>query len=208
MSKSCFQPIVLGKGRKLHCSKCGAVVQDGTVFCSVCGQPMTGSSAAEASALLETGGARSRAPVKYAGFWLRLVAYIIDSIVLGFAVGVVIFMPLMDRAGISLDNPWTFYTSPSRQVVAMRLLVVMASWLYWALMESSPWQATLGKKVLGLMVTDLAGRRVSFGRASGRYFAKIISGMILLIGFFMAGFTERKQSLHDIIAGCLVTRKV
>jgi uncharacterized RDD family membrane protein YckC len=168
---------------------------------------MTGSSAAQAGSSLEAE-ARSRAPVKYAGFWLRLVAYIIDSIVLGFAIGVVIFMPLMDRAGISVDNPWTFYTSPSRQIVAMRLLVVMASWVYWALMESSPWQATLGKKVLGLMVTDLEGRRVSFGRASGRYFAKIVSGMLLLVGFFMAGFTQRKQSLHDIIAGCLVTRKV
>ena len=177
------------------------------MFCSACGQPITDSSAGQASPSVKAGEARSRAPVKYAGFWLRLVAYIIDSIILGFAVGVVIFMPLMDRAGISVDNPWTFYTSPSRQIVAMRLLVVMASWLYWALMESSPWQATLGKKVLGLMVTDLEGRRVSFGRASGRYFAKVISGMVLLIGFFMAGFTKRKQSLHDIIAGCLVTRK-
>jgi uncharacterized RDD family membrane protein YckC len=169
---------------------------------------MTASSASQPSASPETGEARRRAPVEYAGFWLRLAAYIIDSILLGFVVGTLILMPLMARAGISADNPWAFYTSPSRQIVAMQLLVAMASWLYWALMESSPWQATLGKKALGLLVTDLEGHRVSFGRASGRYFGKIISWLALLIGFIMAGLTERKQALHDILAGCLVTRKV
>lgn len=75
-------------------------------------------------------------------------------------------------------------------------------------MESSAWQATLGKKILGLKVTDLAGNRISFARASGRFFGKILSGMILGIGFLMAGFTERKQALHDILAGCLVLRQL
>src|ERR1700730_4281808 len=174
----------------------------------VCGQPMTNSSASQPSSSPETGELRPRAPVKFAGFWLRLAAYIIDPILLGFVVGTVILMPLMARAGISADNPWTFYTSPNRQIVAMQLLVAMASWLYWALLESSSWQATLGKKALGLMVTDLEGRRVSFGRASGRHFGKIISWLTLLVGFIMAGFTQRKQALHDILAACLVTRKV
>lgn len=84
----------------------------------------------------------------------------------------------------------------------------MAGWIYYALMESSGWQATLGKKVLGLKVTDLAGNRISFARASGRFFGKILSGMLLLVGFMMAGFTERKQALHDILAGCLVLRQL
>ena len=73
-------------------------------------------------------------------------------------------------------------------------------------MESSSRQATVGKMALGLKVTDLEGRRISFARASGRHFAKYISGMILLIGYIMAGFTERKQALHDMIAGTLVQR--
>jgi uncharacterized RDD family membrane protein YckC len=73
-------------------------------------------------------------------------------------------------------------------------------------MESSSRQATVGKMTLGLKVTDLAGRRISFARASGRYFAKYVSSMTLLIGYIMAGFTERKQALHDIIAGTLVIR--
>jgi uncharacterized RDD family membrane protein YckC len=75
-------------------------------------------------------------------------------------------------------------------------------------MECSEWQATVGKKVLGLMVTDMAGRRVSFGRSTGRHFAKIITNMVpAFIGYIMAGFTEKKQALHDMIAGCLVVRR-
>jgi uncharacterized RDD family membrane protein YckC len=75
-------------------------------------------------------------------------------------------------------------------------------------MESSVHQGTLGKMALGLTVTDMQGRRVSFGRATGRYFAKMITGMIpLAIGYIMAGFTEKKQALHDMIASCLVLRK-
>jgi uncharacterized RDD family membrane protein YckC len=75
-------------------------------------------------------------------------------------------------------------------------------------MESSQYQGTLGKMALGLIVTDLQGRPLSFARASGRFFGKIITGMIPFgIGYIMAGFTEKKQALHDMIAGCLVLRK-
>ena len=85
---------------------------------------------------------------------------------------------------------------------------LVVTWLYHALMESSEWQATVGKKVLGLVVTDMAGQRVSFGRLTGRHFGKIITNMIpMFIGYIMAGFTERKQSIHDMIAGCLVLRR-
>jgi len=82
-----------------------------------------------------------------------------------------------------------------------------ATWLYYALMESSKHQATIGKLALGLKVTDMNGQRISFARATGRYFGKIISGMILLIGYIMAGFTEKKQALHDIMANCLVVKR-
>jgi len=88
------------------------------------------------------------------------------------------------------------------------LLALVLTWLYYALLESSSWQATLGKKALGLEVTDLAGGRISFGRATGRYFARWISAMTLGIGFIMAGFTEKKQALHDILVGTLVIRKL
>ena len=88
------------------------------------------------------------------------------------------------------------------------LIILVLEWLYYALLESSAWQATLGKKALGLEVTDLAGARVSFGRATGRYFARYISFFTIGIGYIMAGFTAKKQALHDMIAGTLVIRKL
>jgi uncharacterized RDD family membrane protein YckC len=74
-------------------------------------------------------------------------------------------------------------------------------------MESSRYQASLGKMALGIVVTDLSGQRISFGRATGRHFAKIISKITIYIGYMMAGWTQQKQALHDMIAGCLVIRK-
>jgi uncharacterized RDD family membrane protein YckC len=85
---------------------------------------------------------------------------------------------------------------------------VILQWLYFAGMESSARQATFGKSVMSLRVANYEGRRISFGHATGRFFAKIVSGMIpLAIGYIMAAFTEKKQALHDLIAGTLVLRK-
>ncbi len=81
-------------------------------------------------------------------------------------------------------------------------------WLYFAGMESSARQGTIGKSMMSLRVSDLDGKRISFGHATGRFFAKIVSGMIpFLIGYLMAAFTEKKQALHDLIAGTLVLGK-
>ena len=85
--------------------------------------------------------------------------------------------------------------------------MIIVVWLYAALMESSARQATLGKMMIGVVVTDTEGNRLSFGRASARYFAKFVSVITLMIGFIMAAFTKRKQALHDIMAGTLVIRK-
>jgi uncharacterized RDD family membrane protein YckC len=74
-------------------------------------------------------------------------------------------------------------------------------------MESSSKRATLGKMALGIIVTDLEGKRISFGRATGRFFSKILSGIIIYIGFIMVAFTDKKQGLHDMIAGTLVIAK-
>ena len=82
----------------------------------------------------------------------------------------------------------------------------MVNWLYSALMESSAKQATVGKLALGIIVTDMEGRRIGFGKATGRHFAKFLSALILGIGFIMVAFTQRKQGLHDILAGTLVIR--
>jgi uncharacterized RDD family membrane protein YckC len=142
----------------------------------------------------------------YGGFWLRFVAALIDGIALSAAM--FIFGLLGGIFGVSL----TSLARPDATakmwgaVGFLQLIAFVGVWLYFALMESSAWQATLGKKVLGLYVTDLEGRRLGFGRATGRYFAKAISNFTLLIGYIIAGFTKKKQALHDIIAGCLVLR--
>lgn len=151
--------------------------------------------------------------VKYAGFWLRFVAFIIDAIVLGF-IGFLITIPFAASLGLGgmmhgrpPMNPgdWVPLTGFVGRFFLIRFVI---NWLYYALFESSSWQATLGKKALGLQVTDLQGRRINFGRATGRFFAKILSTIILFIGFFMIGFTAKKQGLHDILAGTLVLRKI
>jgi uncharacterized RDD family membrane protein YckC len=86
------------------------------------------------------------------------------------------------------------------------LIGFLGNWLYFSLMESSSSQGTLGKIACGLKVTDTRGRRISFGRATGRYFAKILSGLTLGIGYLMVGWTRQKRGLHDFVAGTLVVR--
>jgi uncharacterized RDD family membrane protein YckC len=89
-------------------------------------------------------------------------------------------------------------------IMLVSALLFVGQWLYYALFESSALQATPGKLALGIKVVDEAGNRIGFGKASGRWFAKIVSNLILGIGYLMAGFTARKQALHDMMAGTLV----
>lgn len=188
----------------MQCPRCGAELPGGAETCPACGEPAGRDSGQQTP----SGLAEARRKVVYAGFWLRAIAYAIDSVLLAAVVGIAIVGPMMSHAGISTDNPWILFTGTSRQILAINLAVTMASWLYWAVLESSAWQATVGKKMMGLYVTDLQGRRISLARASGRYFGKTLSALTLLVGFAMAGFTEKKQALHDVIAGCLVVRNL
>ena len=140
---------------------------------------------------------------QYAGFWRRFAAYLIDSMVIAFAL--TNFASLLSRQlVVSITNAQTLNTYLATAIGVMSLLL---TWAYYSGMESSPLQATIGKLVVGIYVTDLQGQRISFGRATGRWFGKIISGAILLIGYLMAGFTEKKQALHDMMARCLVLMK-
>ncbi len=119
----------------------------------------------------------------YASFWKRFVAILIDGILLGIVGGIL--------------------TSQMDQTASSSVTTILG-WLYYAGMESSSRQATIGKSLMKIYVTGLDGQRISFLRATGRYFAKILSGLILMIGFIMAAFTARKQALHDMIASTLV----
>jgi uncharacterized RDD family membrane protein YckC len=140
----------------------------------------------------------------YGGFWLRFVAYIIDAIILN-----VVLSALASVMGMGIMMPWAIDPDLAMaygmsSILGYIVVSQVGTWLYFALMEASGMQGTLGKKALGMMVTDLDGQRIGFGRATGRYFAKILSGLILGIGYFMVGWTQRKQGLHDMLAGTLV----
>jgi uncharacterized RDD family membrane protein YckC len=144
--------------------------------------------------------------VRYGGFWIRLVAFIIDAIIVRVVVAPIhIFFGGLGLAGIMSGMPHPFGLAILGGGITI-VAAVFASWLYEALMESSSYQATLGKMIFGMKVTDLDGNRISFGRATARHFAKWLSAMILFIGYIMIGFTERKQGLHDLLAGTLVRR--
>jgi len=210
----------------MFCSSCGAQRADGSAFCGSCGRPIVGysvgASAASAAPVAVAGAAPAQAGTRaYAGFWLRLVAHIIDSLIGGVVVvalfaivaAVIGFGSLREQfeemgRGANEGNPAFPIFLVAFLCVAVGCALVIG-WLYSAMMESSEYQGTLGKMAIGLIVTDMQGQRVSFGRASGRFFAKLITGLVpLYIGFIMAGFTEKKQALHDMIASCLVLRKV
>ena len=152
---------------------------------------------------------------EYAGFWMRLVAVLIDwfvllvpncllSAVVSRVIGVANGVPAM-RWDFGANGPnLDFFAAMLPAWVANTLIQMAIGWLYFGLMESGPWQATVGKRALGLVVTDTSGRRISFARATGRYFASFISTMICYIGYIMGAFTERKQTLHDMIAETVV----
>ena len=133
--------------------------------------------------------------VAYGGFWIRVVAYIIDAIILTIVGGV-----LASLFGVSWETDWEHY-DPTFNLVSL-----VIGWLYFALLESSERGATVGKMVMGLRVVTSDGQRLSFMNATGRYFAKILSAIILCIGFIMVAFTDKKRGLHDIIAGTLVIK--
>jgi uncharacterized RDD family membrane protein YckC len=179
----------IGK-KKMFCQECGQQNKDAAALCVKCGAPVVAAGAAPATRTAAVGGV-------YAGFWKRLAACVIDYVLVlavltavtaSFIYGVISIAP---NAGGDVG----LLAGPGFWVILF---------LYHAVMESSPKQATLGKMALGIKVTDQSGVRISFGRATGRHFAKILSGMILAIGYYMAGFTAKKQGLHDMIAGCLV----
>jgi uncharacterized RDD family membrane protein YckC len=148
---------------------------------------------------------------QFAGFWLRLAAYIIDYFLISFVLGIVATVTMLIM-GVTLSI-FSDMDNPASQMMVVSLSIIIgvtaliASWLYYALLESSNHQGTLGKMVLNLKVTDLDGNKISFYRASGRFFAKLLSTFIVYIGYLMIGFTEKKQGLHDILTSCLVVRK-
>jgi uncharacterized RDD family membrane protein YckC len=127
----------------------------------------------------------------YAGFWRRFAAYAIDY--------VLVFAGSAALAVAASDTE--FGSGPQLSV-----LVLVGYFFYCTLLESSSWQATVGKRALGLKVTNRRGERIGFGRAAMRFAAKLLSGLTLCLGYLLFFVTKRRQALHDLIAGTLVAR--
>jgi uncharacterized RDD family membrane protein YckC len=212
----------------LTCTACGAKTAEGKPFCSACGQPLVGFSVGRVPAqspARDFSPAKSSAassPERYAGFCLRVPAAIIDLIILAIplAMAVSYLSVAMGswRAFLSLhpgQSPQEIVAAFGRPYLfGILCFFIVSSWLYFALFESSSWQGTLGKKFIGLSVADLHGNRVTFARASGRFFSgrflahvPFLGSLYIAIDCICAGLTSRKQALHDILSGCLVLRR-
>jgi uncharacterized RDD family membrane protein YckC len=141
----------------------------------------------------------------FAGFWLRAIACIIDTIlIVTIFILVASFFPSTFEKLLPPSST-SFMDMPRPAPLVIALLAALGC-LYYSVFEASRWQATPGKRILRLYVTDLNGQRITFGRAVIRNLARQISG-IFFIGYILAAFTEKKQALHDFIASCLVLRR-
>ena len=203
----------------MFCSVCGADIAQGIQFCGKCGQPVTYAAPAAYAAQPGVGVVHAAAGRRYAGFWLRFVAYVIDALILIIPTWLIIVVVGLAMGGLGAlaslaqrqpESPAEIIAiiAPLIGMIFVVILFVIAlQWLYFAYQESSEQQATIGKRVMSLKVTDKNGNRLTFGHASGRYFSKIVTNLVpLAIGWILAGFTEKKQALHDFIAGTLVWR--
>lgn len=154
----------------------------------------------------------------YAGFWIRFVAIIIDGIIISILRAFLV-LPFLAMIGISFATGFENFDPENMEdlipflatVIAAGAALALLSTIIWVLygtfMEASKYQATVGKLAVGLIVTDLNGGKLDFSKALVRNLGKILSNFIFLIGYIMAAFTEKKQGLHDIIAGTLVVQK-
>lgn len=218
----------------MFCTKCGTEVQQTALFCPSCGAPqqapaevvqqtsvqLSPPSVQQPSFQANQNAAATQSPVqgfyadahaqnsvRYGGFWIRVVASLIDTLIVTFVSWLIAF-----GVGLSLGLLMGIAGASEDTVVVMSTLVgyvasLLVNWYYFTYMESSARQATFGKLALGLAVTDMNGNRISFGRANARYFAKFLSALIFMIGFLMVAFTQKKQGLHDLIASTLVVKK-
>ncbi|MCD6395630.1 MAG: RDD family protein, partial [Planctomycetes bacterium] len=159
-------------------------------------------------------------PIKFAGFWKRVIATIIDGLIILFS-GLILYLILVYGFGLTFAALFVFPPFAGEGVVAEFIgrhighlvwffVFILVLWLYYAIMESSRCQGTLGKMLLGIYITNQYGKRIGVGQASGRYFLKVLLYSVPLLGFIdcvMVAVTEKKQAWHDMPVGCLVLSK-
>ncbi len=215
----------------MHCARCAHEAREGDHFCAACGAQLPPALAAALPAA-EAGSDPTAAPASvpepaafaapapeppreplvwtppvapvepppaYAGFWRRCVATWVDALVLFFPQA--ILRVLMGLPVLSYDDEWG-----DRTVIVAESLGVLVTFLYAAVLECSSAQGSLGQQLLGLRVTDTHGRRIGFGRALARQFAKIVSMLLCGLGYLLQLWNGKRQTLHDMICGVLVVR--
>jgi uncharacterized RDD family membrane protein YckC len=198
----------------MFCPKCGKETDASGKFCQWCGTDIESIQQRPVATPEEDEGPDVGV---YAGLGRRLIAFIVDFILVLIAGGIAIalfslsnglkYAYFMTVSGVSyhdLTEAGTLDAALGPIVAAFGILFIVVPWLYFAGFESSRSQATPGKVLMSLVVTDLEGNKPSFARTTLRFFGKYISTLIIFIGFLMIGFTKKHQGLHDRIAGCLV----
>jgi len=196
----------------MFCSQCGNKCPEGAGFCNQCGNKLVSPAAVQVEPVAhfepvvnQISGAPTAVEQRYAGFWFRVLAALIDGVISQVAIAIIVFVFVFSLA-LSLADSMSANELEGMGGVVGAILGMIIQWLWFTIAESSKWQATLGKKLLGLKVVDEHGQRISFARANGRYWSKILSAIILLIGFLMVAFTKKKQGLHDVIASTYVVK--
>ena len=198
----------------MYCNQCGKEASDNDRFCNACGTALSGSASADDSRPIYNDNSKLPPVINksfsddfvYAGFWWRFLAYLIDAIILSIGYWLVAFV-FGFNGWLFLGADYKYWAAAGvTLVVIYSVLSFIAPWLYYALMESAKFQGTIGKWALKMRVVDEDGKKITFSRATGRYFAKILSSLTLGIGYIMVAFTERKQGLHDILARTIILK--
>lgn len=203
----------------IACSSCGASNLAGGHFCVKCGAALPAAGGGGATIAQPPGvPAPATSPPAaspygvYAGFWERFLAVLIDGFIVG-AASTVLTMPLTFAAmGMSAipafaENIVLLFGGLMAVILLSIVVATVLQWLYEAYLLSSEKQATLGKQALHIIVVAQDGRRLSFGRATGRHFARYLSHYTMFIGYLIQPFTAKRQALHDILAGTLVIKR-
>ncbi|MBF8983266.1 RDD family protein [Lutibacter sp. B2] len=184
----------------MNCKKCGKEISGDLEVCTQCSTKVTleKNDGVESQSNVDPWEMQEVVDFKYASFLKRVIAYILDGVIVS-----ICCIPISIWQFVRASTDPYYQPNPFIAIV----FGVIVGWAYYALLHSSKKQATVGKMALGLKVTDMNGDRLSLGRATGRFFAKYLSAVTLCIGFLVALFTKKKQTLHDKIAGTLVLEK-
>ncbi|WP_018174296.1 MULTISPECIES: RDD family protein [unclassified Thioalkalivibrio] len=181
----------------MECKACGRDNPPEARYCNGCGADLVEVAAASPA---HAGPPEDRAA--FGGFWRRVLATLFDMVVIG--VPQIVAQMVISPETMAPKGPEPELMAAD---IVWMLINILVAWLYWAGMHSSRYQATVGKMAVGLRVVDYHGERITFMRATGRYLAEILSGLLFGIGYLMVAFTRRRQGLHDLIAETFVVRK-